>query len=101
MLINHKHHNVDGPYGSNYAIYVRQNVKSIKLAPRQLPPVFLRASPIAVRAFDADGLLKSAEIAMGPETGPVFERLLSDERISYLHAHYAAYGCFAARINRA
>jgi hypothetical protein len=31
----------------------------------------------------------------------LIERLLSNPQTAYVHAHYAKYGCFAARIDRA
>jgi hypothetical protein len=101
LLMNYQHHDTQSPFASNYAIYIRDGAQSLDLEPGELPPVFQRRSPIAVRAFDKAGMLKSAEIVEGPEAGGVFNRLLDNEGISYLHAHYAAYGCFAAQVVRA
>jgi hypothetical protein len=100
LLMNYQHHTTQSPFASNYAIYVRDGAISLDPEPGELPPVFQRRSPIAVRAFDKAGMLKSAEIVDGPEAGEVFNRLLDNEEVSYLHAHYAAYGCFAAKVVR-
>jgi len=100
LLMNYEHHATQSPFASRYAIYVRDGAESLDLEPGDLPPVFQRRSPIAVRAFDTAGMLRSAEIVDGPDAGEVFNRLLDSEAVSYLHAHYAAYGCFAAKVVR-
>jgi len=101
FLLNYTHHKAETPFRSNYAIYVRECVQTLELEPGELPPVFQRRSPIAVRAFDKTGMLRSAEIVEGPDAGEVFNRLLDQDHIAYLHAHYAAYGCYAAEVVRA
>ncbi|KAK0664372.1 hypothetical protein DIS24_g462 [Lasiodiplodia hormozganensis] len=60
---------------------------------------------MAVRAFDKGGMLREAEVAEGKDLVMACERLLSegqeaDERVEYLHLHYAAQGCFAVRVDR-
>jgi len=101
ILLNHTHLDVQTPYHSRYAIYIREGVQAIDLPPNSLPPVFLRHSPIAVRAFGHDDRLKAAQIVDGPVAAPVFEAMLANEAIAFLHCHYAAYGCFAAKVIRA
>ena len=65
-----------------------------------LPPV-LERRPIALRGFDGAGMLMDAALAMpgdvARQKGVLFER----EEIAYIHAHNAAYGCFAAAVQRA
>lgn len=100
-LLNYEHQKAITPYNSKYAIYIRKNAKQIELKPNELAPIFLRDTPISVRAFDENGFLICAEIANGPKTGEIFTRILQNERIDYLHAHFAAYGCYAAKIIRA
>ena len=101
LLLNYEHHKAKSPYNSRYAIFVRENVEQIKLSLNELPPVFKRESPIAVRAFEKNGMLKMAEIAMGPKVADLFEKFFAIDDVEYLHAHYATYGCFAAKIVRA
>ncbi len=101
LLINFNHHQANSPYASKYAIFVAQNAKAANLEPNELPPFFKRNSPIAFRGFDKNGFLKIAEIAMAPESAPLIERIFENPEIEYIHAHFAAYGCFAAKITRA
>lgn len=101
LLLNYEHHKAKTPYNSKYAIFVRENAAQIQTAPDELPPVFMRNSPIALRGFDKNGMLKVAKIENGPQIGEVIAEFFANEAIDYIHAHYAAYGCFAAKIVRA
>jgi hypothetical protein len=56
---------------------------------------------LAVRAFDRDAMLVGWELADGKDLEGAIERLFADPRAAYLHAHFAAPGCYAARIERA
>ena len=100
ILMNYQHHDVNTPYRSNYAIFVRDGAETIALEPGELAPVLKRDTPVAVRAFAASGILKTAELVQGPQSGLVFERLLEREDVNYLHVHFAAHGCYALRVNR-
>ena len=61
----------------------------------------LRGRPIALRAFDADGMLLGAELALDDDVDEPTRAQFDDPAVAYLHAHNAAYGCYAARIDRA
>ena len=41
------------------------------------------------------------ELVEGPKLEGAIERLFADPRAAYLHIHYAAPGCYAARVERA
>ena len=60
----------------------------------------LRGRPIALRAFDAAGMLIGAGLALDDDVADAIARRFEDPEAAYLHAHNAAYGCFAARIDR-
>ena len=99
ILTNYEHHAVDSPYRMRFAIYVRQGEKTysgIDEVPQQL-----RTRTLAVRSFDADGMMVDRELAEGTALEAAVERLLADPRAAYLHVHFAAPGCYAARVERA
>jgi hypothetical protein len=100
LLVNYQHQDADTPYRSNYAIYVREGATAARRFTGELPPV-LRSRPIAVRAFDEVGMLIAAELALADDVEVVIARQFANSDATYLHAHNAAYGCFAARIDRA
>jgi hypothetical protein len=99
LLLNYEHQPADTPYRSRHAIFVREGVAQARPAPGVTPEA-LRLRPLSVRAFDADHLMTDADLVDGAEAGALFERLLGDPQVAYLHAHYARRGCFAARVER-
>ncbi|WP_419252053.1 DUF1203 domain-containing protein [Caulobacter sp. ErkDOM-YI] len=100
LLLNHEHQPADTPYRSSYAIYVSEAAVET-WSGRDTIPSAMRGRPIALRAFSGDGLLLSAEVAMGEGLEPAVERQLATPGAAYVHAHNAGHGCFVARIDRA
>jgi len=98
ILLHHTSHDVATPYRSAYAIYVRPGVAAATWRD-ELPPVF-EGRPLALRAFNADGMLQTARLAGPGEADGAIRDLFADDGISYIDAHNAAHGCFAARIER-
>lgn len=99
ILLNFASHDVANPYRTAYAIYVREAVQQPEPWIDCLPPVFAGRS-LALRGFGADGMLIDARLAAPGETEDGIHILFEDERIECIHAHNAAHGCFAARIER-
>jgi hypothetical protein len=99
MLLNHVSHDVAGPFRTTYAIYVRREAQAAPCFIDEAPPL-LDSRTLGLRGFGADGLLKSASLAMPGEADARIRELLEDHRIDTIHAHNAAYGCFLARIER-
>lgn len=102
ILLHHVSHDVATPYRSAYAIYIRE--EAAKAVPAAfvdtLPPVF-EGRPIALRAFDDAGMLRDAALALPGMADERIRALFDNADIAYIHAHNAAHGCFAARIDRA
>ena len=63
-------------------------------------PEQLRKRTLAIRAFDKDGMMVERELVEGTDLEGAIERLLALPAAAYLHAHFAAPGCYAARIDR-
>ena len=99
LLVNFEHQSADTPYRSSHAVYVREGATETWSGDR-LPEV-LRKRLLSLRAFSADGSMVDADVIEGREAEQLIERLLGDERVAYIHAHYARPGCYAARIDRA
>jgi hypothetical protein len=99
VLVNHEHHPVDSPYRMRFAIYVRegeQTYDAVDQVPEQL-----RLRTLAVRAFDSNAMMVGWELIDGRELEAATERLFANPRADYLHVHFAAPGCYAARVERA
>jgi hypothetical protein len=100
LLVNYQHQDAATPYRSSYAIYVNEAARETCQLRDALPPV-LRSRPIALRAFDSAGMLVGCELALNDDVEAVIGRQFANPAAAYLHAHNAAPGCFAARIDRA
>ena len=99
LLLNFEHQSAATPYRSAHAIYVIDGAVSAKPLAEEVPEQ-LRSRLLSVRAFSEDGHILGGEVATGEAIAPLFEQMLADPRVGYLHAHYAKYGCYAARIER-
>jgi hypothetical protein len=99
ILVNYEHQRADSPYRASHAIYVRAGeatYDAIDAVPDQL-----RRRMLSLRAFDEKGMIVGAELVDGRTLEDGIATLLADERAAYLHAHFAKFGCYAARIARA
>ena len=56
---------------------------------------------LAVRAFDAAGMMKGRELVEGADLEAAIARQFANPDADYLHVHFAAPGCYAARVDRA
>ncbi len=99
ILINYEHHPVASPYRMRFAVYVRNGEKQFDAIDEV--PAQLRSRTLAVRAFGRDAMMVGWELIEGRELEGAIERLFADPKTAYLHIHYAAPGCYAARVDRA
>ncbi len=99
LLLNHEDHAVATPYRNRYAIYVREAASEPLVLEDATPPVFA-GRPIALRAFDADGMLRGATLALADDADARIRELFDRPEIAYIHAHNASHGCFSARVER-
>lgn len=99
LLLNHESQSAPTPYRSAYAIFVNETAQAAAQTIDELPPV-LQGRPIALRIFDAEGMLIGADLARDEALDAAVRQALLNPKAAYLHAHNAAHGCFAARIDR-
>jgi hypothetical protein len=98
ILVNYEHLPVDSPYRMRFAIFVRkgdETYDNIDEVPDQL-----RRRMLAVRAFDAKGMMVGFELVDGRDLEPAIDKLFRLVEADYLHVHFAAPGCYAARVER-
>ena len=99
LLLNYLHQAADTPYRASHAIYVGEQVDSPAEFCNVVPPA-LAIRPLSLRGFNAAHRIVDAELADPGAQAEAIVRLLNNPQIDYLHAHYARFGCFAARIDR-
>ena len=100
ILLHFMHHDVDGPYRGSGPIYVREHAMPADPAPGEVPDL-VRRRLLSLRAYDAAGMLREAEVAEGRELPAVVARMFTDADVAYIHAHNAKPGCYSCRIDRA
>jgi hypothetical protein len=99
ILVNYEHQRAETPYRASHAIYVRAGevtYDAVDAVPDQL-----RRRMLSLRAFDEKGMIVGAELVDGRKLEDGIATLLAEKRAAYLHAHFAKFGCYAARIERA
>lgn len=99
LLVNHFHQPADTPYRASHAIFVLENAVKPETYTNIMPPA-LRTRLLSLRAFDAAHMMVDGDVAEGSEAEELVTRLFANPAISYIHAHYARRGCFAALIER-
>jgi hypothetical protein len=99
LLLNYESHGANTPYRSSYAIFVNEKAQAPARTIDTLPSI-LRNRPIALRIFNAEGMLIGADLARDAELDAAIRRAFDNEQAAYIHAHNAAHGCYAAQIER-
>jgi hypothetical protein len=99
LLLNHVSHDVETPFRSAYAIYVREGADRAAAFQDEIPP-FLAHRTLGLRGFDANGMLRGAAVAPPGQAGTALNTLLRQPDIAYVDLHNAGAGCFLARAVR-
>ena len=100
VLVNFEHQPGASPYRAAHAIFVRAGVVRAHPAVGETPAV-LRTRTLSLRAFDDRGMIVAADLVEGQNLADALDRLLADPAAAYVHLHYARFGCYAARADRA
>ena len=98
ILVNYEHHAVASPYRMRFAIYVRHGEKTFDAV--DAVPDQLRRRSLALHGFDDKAMMTGWELIEGIWLEEAIERRFADPRTQYLHIHFAAPGCFAAKVER-
>ncbi|MFI5024559.1 MAG: DUF1203 domain-containing protein [Alphaproteobacteria bacterium] len=100
ILVNHEHQEGASPYRAAHAIFVRKGVEQAHPAKGEVPELF-RSRMLSLRAFDSQAMIVAADLIDGKDLEAALDRLLTDPAAAYVHIHYAKFGCYAARADRA
>jgi len=98
LLLPFEHQSANTPYRASGPIFVRQGQAAYDS--QDMPPAF-RSRLLSVRAYDAAGTMRDADVVQGTEAENLFAHLLAEPQTAYLHVHYAKRGCFGGRVTRA
>ena len=99
LLLPWTHLDADTPYRASGPIFVREAAAATGVFVNTVPEQ-LRDRLLSVRAYDAAGWMRDAEVAEGLRLEALIERFFGDARVAYLHVHNARRGCYACRVDR-
>jgi hypothetical protein len=100
LLVPHAHQTSQTAYASKGPIFIREQHAS-RAEYRDEIPAQLKARLISLRAYDKEGMMRDADVVDGKDLQLLIERFFDNESVSYVHAHFARRGCYAALIERA
>lgn len=100
ILVNYTHLDVDSPYRSSHAVFVREHATRAYDGVDEIPDV-LRRRLLSVRAFDGSDMLTRADVIGGDSLRAWIESAFEDDAVRFIDVHNAKPGCFAARVERA
>jgi hypothetical protein len=98
ILVNYEHHRAASPYRSSFAVFVREG--EVQFDAVNEVPAQLRRRMLALRGYDASGMLRKAELVDGPNLETGIDAMFAEADVAYIHAHFAKPGCYAALIER-
>ena len=100
LLLNHTSQPADTPYRAAHAIFVREGAVATYDRINEVPDV-MRARLLLLRAFDADGMMRDADVVDGSAVEALIMRLFAVPEVATIHVHNAKRGCYSGRIDRA
>lgn len=98
LLINYEHQPAASPFRASHAIYIRAGETTFDAV--ACVPDMLRTRLLSLRGFDSAGMLTQADVVDGRELEKAIDTMFAVTETSYIHAHFARPGCYAARIDR-
>jgi hypothetical protein len=100
ILVNYGHQPAASPFRAAHAIFVRKDVNQARPDVDEAPDLF-RDRSLSLRAFDDQGMIVAAELVEGRDLADGLEKLFAHPAAAYVHIHFAKFGCYAARADRA
>jgi hypothetical protein len=100
LALSHQPFDSPGPFAERGPVYLHERECEPYRDASVYPPEFPRRE-VVLRAYGHDHEIEDARLPGERPVEDVIAELLADERVAYLHARNAAYGCFMFRIDRA
>ena len=100
LLLSYQHQPADSPYRASGPIFVRRGAVTATLAADEVPAQVQRRL-MSLRAYDQQDRIISAEVCDGLHVADWLQHAFDDVSVAYVHLHFARYGCYACRADRA
>ena len=99
LLLNYTHQPASNPYHASHAIFVAEGAQQRYDRIDEIPQA-MRIRTLSLRAYDAHDLIVDADLVEGRDVEVLIGRFFGNQKVVYIQAHYAKYGCYAGRIDR-
>jgi hypothetical protein len=100
LLLNFQHQQSATAFAASGPLFIRQNATEPAMLHGTVPDCLQRRL-LSIRAYDAQGWMRDADVTPGNDATALIHRLFEDSATAYLHIHYARRGCYACRVERA
>ena len=94
LLLNWRHLDADSPYRADGPIFVRESAQATARV-RNAIPEQQRSRLLSVRAYDAGGWMRDADVVEGIALEQQVERFFADPQVAFCIVHNARRGCYA------
>lgn len=94
LLLPYEHLPGPSPYRASGPIFVRQGAGRV-VAPVGVVPDYVARRLMSLRAYDAQDMMREAEVVDGQQVAGTLARMLEDPEIAFVHLHNALRGCFS------
>jgi hypothetical protein len=101
LLLSYRHFDAASPYRASGPVFVEEGAQAAAQLPPGVVPEMLRRRLLSLRAYDAAGMMRDADVVEGAEAETLLTRFFGVAEIVLVHAHFARRGCFAAAFTRA
>lgn len=99
ILLHYEHQPMRSPYQPGHAIYVGRSSAETYDRINEIPES-LMLRRVSLRAFNSAHFIVDACLAEPSTLESSLKNLLGKKDVTYIHAHYAKFSCYAARIER-
>jgi hypothetical protein len=100
LLVNHVSNDVEHPYRSAFAVFVRETAEAAAMCVDTVPEV-MQGRPLGLRGYGKDGSLVAAALALPGAADATIRELFGNSVVQRIDVHNAAHGCFVAHVARA
>ena len=100
ILLNYQHQPEPTPYQASHAIFIAKKSQQTWVGMDAIP-VQMQSRTLSLRAFSRTHFVVEAALSDAASLVADIKTLMDMPGTAYIHAHFAKFGCFAARIDRA
>ncbi|MDQ6767125.1 MAG: DUF1203 domain-containing protein [Candidatus Eremiobacteraeota bacterium] len=100
ILFAYRPFETPGPYAEIGPVFIHAE-SCPAYADRERFPGDFRTRVLTMRGYNEGGTIETAELSAAGDPDATLERLLSDERVRFVHVRNPAWGCYDFQVDRA